>query len=169
MSSKKDDPFFESEQVKTKRSLAKTTHGFTKHGKLHPLYQCWHGIKRRCLNPKRKDYPYYGGRGIKICERWMSFGNFRDDMYESWKPGLTIERRDNDKDYCPENCYWATREQQALNTRQVHLVTIDGVTKCMAEWQRFSGLKRYTFYGRIIRGWTVEDAVKKPLKKWTRQ
>lgn len=151
MLTKKDDPFFNTGQAQTPKSLAKTVHGFTKQGKLHPIYQCWHGIKRRCLDPNRNDYPYYGGRGITICQRWMSFENFRDDMYPSWKPGLTIERRNNNGSYCPDNCYWATRKQQALNTRQVRLETIDGVTRCVSEWQRISGLKRFTFYGRLYK------------------
>lgn len=169
MPAEKHDAFLETHQGKSRKSIGKREHGFTGHGWMHPLYQCWHGIKRRCLNPKRSDYQHYGGRGIKVCERWLDFENFKDDMYATWNPGLTIERKDNNGDYCPENCYWATRAIQARNKRNSVFVTLNGETRCFGEWIRVLGLKRYTVNARIRRGWSRERSLTEPTGKWHRK
>lgn len=83
----------------------------------HPLYRRWTSIRARCRDPNRNDYPYYGGRGIKVCRRWDDFENFIADMGDPPSPEHQVDRRDNNGDYDPSNCYWATRSQQQRNCR----------------------------------------------------
>lgn len=97
-----------------------------KHGatsKTHPLYRVyrtWRAMKSRCQNPFTVSYPNYGGRGIKVCEKWNKFEAFRDDMAPSWKPGLTIDRINPEGNYEPSNCRWATAAEQNLNKRPIN-------------------------------------------------
>ena len=92
------------------------THGMS----YTPVYNAWHSMRYRCLNPKSRDYPNYGGRGITICERWLKFENFLADMGERPKRRrLTVGRIDNDRGYSPDNCRWETYTQQNNNNRRI--------------------------------------------------
>lgn len=90
-----------------------TTHGMTS----TPLYRVWDSMKGRCLNKNHKAYPSYGGRGITVCDRWLSFENFYEDVFPTYKAGLELDRTDNNRGYSPDNFRWVTRSQNAMNTR----------------------------------------------------
>lgn len=92
-------------------------HGFRSKSGSHPVYNAWIGMKDRCYNTNVHNYQAYGGRGIKICERWMKFENFRDDMFPTWQKGLSLDRIDVNGNYEPSNCKWATKSEQAKNRR----------------------------------------------------
>jgi hypothetical protein len=121
-------------------------------------HMTWTGIKSRCLNPRNKQYPEYGGRGISVCERWYKFEDFFADMGTP-PENMTLERIDNSGPYSPDNCVWATRKTQANNKRSCIYVSIDGVTKTVSQWCELTGVNRMTAYTRIKRGWNPVDAV----------
>ena len=138
------------------------THGMTS----TRLYYEWSNMRSRCLYPKNSMYKRYGGRGIKLCEEWLSFEAFRDWALSSgYSDELTLERRDVDGDYCPQNCCWIPLKSQYLNRSDSHFVTAFGETKTIKEWSDSSGIKYDTIERRINRyGWSAEDAVSK--KPW---
>jgi hypothetical protein len=105
-------------------------------------------MKTRCGNPNAINYYLYGGRGIKVCERWQKFEAFRDDMAPTWKPGLTIERIDNDGDYTPENCCWATRHEQNRNQRNNVMVDTPWGRLHLRDAAAVSGVKYQTLWWR---------------------
>lgn len=135
------------------------------------LYEVWKAIRQRCKNPKHKGYHNYGGRGITICEEWdKSFQAFYDwayangystDNQKDEKLKLTIDRIDNNGNYEPSNCRWVDRKTQSSNTRIAKLITINGETKCIAEWCKKYNVYRNTFYARVKRGMSPEEALTK--------
>ena len=128
----------------------------------HPLYQVWLSMRERCNNPKCKNYDRYGGRGIKVDPRWDDFNQFVADMGER-PPGHSIERKDNDGDYTPKNCRWATQREQVLNSSRPKWITVDGVTKHLSGWAADLGIRPEVITQRInTYGWTPERAVTTP-------
>lgn len=104
-------------------------------------YSCWQHIKDRCLNPRCKCFPRYGGRGITVCDRWRaSFAAFFADVGPRPGTGYTIERIDNEQGYEPGNCCWVPSSQQQQNTRRTRRITFNGETKSLSEWARVTGL-----------------------------
>jgi hypothetical protein len=125
----------------------------------HKIYKVYYNMRTRCEDPDRKDYKNYGGRGIKVCDRWKDVINFLEDMYPTYKKGLQLDRIDNDSNYSPENCKWSTKEEQSRNRRSTYWITFRGITKPMIAWAEDMGLNRKTVSCRLIRGWSVERAL----------
>lgn len=136
-----------------------------------PLYKVWTAMKQRCRNPNCKPYPRYGGRGISICDEWESdYKSFRAWAYDSgYSIGLSIDRIDNDGNYCPENCRWTGRDVQMSNTSRNRLITVNGVSRTLSEWSRELGGSRGLVAHRLSKGWTEEEAVSIPLGRKLRR
>lgn len=127
-----------------------------------PEYRVWHGMKQRCLNPNGARFHRYGGRGISVCDRWRnSFENFFKDMGPR-PDGLTLDRIDNDGDYKPGNCRWATRAQQQSNRSANHMVEAFGERMNVTQWALRTGIKRNSIYNRLKSGWPAEIALSAP-------
>ena len=138
------------------KGKANRTHG----QKETPTYNTWCALKQRCNYPGSKSYPQYGGRGIKVCDRWLhSFENFLADMGER-PEGMTIDRIDSNGDYEPSNCRWIKNSEQQRNRRSTILIERDGVTKCVKDWCDELGLSPDAVYGRIRRGATPCEALR---------
>ena len=130
-------------------STRRTQHGMSK----HPAYAVWRSMCDRCRLPSHHAWHNYGARGITVCERWAaSFAAFWADMGPTYRPGLTLDRIDNSAGYSPENCRWATYEQQANNTRMNRMVG----DKTAAQLAQELGVKRSTMYYRLAKGVPVE-------------
>ncbi len=134
-------------------------HGMTK----TPEYRVWHNMKSRCLYPNDKAYKHYGGRNITVCDRWLnSFVNFMADMGPKPFTEATIHRIDNDSGYSPENCVWASKEEQALHCSTTRQITYNGETMSLRGWARRIGVTHCTLSKRIARGWTLDKALNTP-------
>jgi len=127
------------------------------------LHATWRNMNDRCRNKQNRRYKNYGGRGIKVCERWDKFENFVTDMGPTYQPGLTIERRNNDGPYCPKNCRWATHAEQMINMRTNHLLTYCGKTQPVAVWARELGMLSRTILSRLRLGWPIERILSEPV------
>lgn len=132
-----------------------------RHGLSH-LPECgiWRGMLDRCYNPRSRYFANYGGRGIEVCDRWRNdVAAFITDMGPRPSDAHSIDRIDNDGNYCPDNCRWATRIDQANNSRWNHVVTFRGETKTLAQWGRELALDPDVISERLVRGWSIERAL----------
>ena len=128
-----------------------------------PAHASWRAMLDRCRRQKCAAYKNYGGRGITVCERWESFENFLADM--GHRPeGKELDRIDNDGNYEPGNCRWATTSEQALNRRSVAYAVIDGERKPLVHWAAQNGLKAETAKARYRKGWPAHRAASAPLR-----
>jgi hypothetical protein len=132
------------------------THGMTETSE----YGIWNMMKQRCANPNVPTFKRYGGRGISVCDVWRdSFEAFYRDMGPRPTAFHSIDRIDNDGNYCPENCRWATQPEQGLNTSKNRRVSYRGEALTVGEWARRASVKRLTLHQRLARGWPIENAI----------
>lgn len=128
------------------------------------VFESWSAMIQRATNCNSPHYKNYGGRGIGVCERWLNFKNFLEDMGD--RPiGMSLDRIDNNKGYLPDNCRWATRKQQQNNRRNNKVYTINGITKNQSQWLEHFGIKYSTFSMRVYAyKWPVIEALTKSVR-----
>lgn len=135
------------------------------HGKSYTkLYGIWGSMIKRCRNPKDYHYEQYGRRGIIVCDEWLDYLTFEAwALSNGYVEGLSIDRRDVDGNYCPQNCRWVTDYTQMNNRRNTYYLEYNGVRLSLSEWSAQTGLSRATIRQRILAGWGVEKALTTPL------
>lgn len=142
---------------------ALVTHGHARGGTITPEYRAWTSMIRRCTDPRSDVYPDYGGRGITVCERWMSFPDFFADMGKKPSRLYSLERRDNNAGYDRENVFWGTAKEQARNQRRTKKYELDGEVRPLGEWADQFGIARPLVLSRITSGWTLREALTLPV------
>lgn len=134
---------------KERAAQAQTIHGLEG----HPVHKAWWRMKMRCENPKNKDFKHYGGRGIKICERWRDPKSFYEDMLPSWRVGLSLDRINVNGNYEPNNCAWVTQKQQTRNKRTNVMLDTPWGRICATDAAERIGISPSAFYERLRRTW----------------
>lgn len=127
-----------------------------------PIYRSWVSMRQRCFNPVNEDFHYYGGRGIKVCDRWANFKNFYEDMSPR-PPNTSLDRIDSNGDYTPDNCRWATSVEQNNNSSNCRLITFNGETLTLTGWASRLGICLASL-SRRLKTWTLERALTTPRK-----
>lgn len=141
-------------------------HGDGGRNKKTRLYKIWVDMRRRCNNPNRKDADNYYNKNIKVCEKWSDFNNFKKWALENgYNDNLTIERKDNNENYCPENCSWIEKSEQSKNRTSNHYITYKNETKTLSDWSLTLGISRTTIQSRLRRGWSIEKTFETPVIK----
>jgi hypothetical protein len=144
-------------------NVERAVHGHCRRGQETPEYVVWRNMIARCTDSRHKSFSRYGGRGIKVCERWEeSFEAFWNDMGDRPSPKHSLDRRDNDGDYTKSNCRWSTTREQARNRSNNVLLTHNGITRSVADWADALDIRRHILYGRIAMGWSVERTLGTP-------
>lgn len=147
------------------------SHGHSRAGKRSPTYRSWVAMKQRCLNPVTFEYRRYGKLGVKVCDRWLNFEAFLEDMGERPTPKHTLDRKNPYLGYAPENCEWSTSKEQANNRRNNTILTYKGGRYTQAQlldsrfppWpSREHAVAKVRFLRRLARGWSVEEALDTP-------
>lgn len=140
-------------------------HGYKTAGRYSTEYAIWNGMRARCHNPNNPNFQRYGARGITVCDAWRSdFLMFLNDMGRRPSARHTLDRVDNDGNYTPENCRWATLKDQCRNRRSSRFLTANGETKTQAEWSEISGVSQGTLHSRLKSGWSADRAVTTPVR-----
>ncbi len=132
-------------------------------------YRAWRNMRQRCNNKNVPNYYRYGGRGITVCQQWDTFETFLEDMGLRPSAKHSIDRRDNNGNYEPSNCYWATREQQENNKESTILLTHNGRTLSLAQWAKELGMSYDHIRSRYRYGWDIASIIKTPKNKHHRE
>jgi hypothetical protein len=132
-----------------------TKHGMTK----TRIFKIWAGVRKRCTNPRCKSYNHYGGRGIKISDKWNNFMDFYNDMKEGYADNLSLDRINPNGNYEPGNCRWATQKTQSRNRRNNHIIEYKSESKTLAEWSEISKVPSNAIKYRIQNGWDIGKAI----------
>lgn len=141
-------------------------HGFCTDGRPKRIYNIWRDMRSRCQNPKNIGFKLYGGRGISVCKEWEDFQTFQKWASSAgYSDDLTLDRKDPDGDYSPGNCRWISNDEQQRNRRNNVQITINGETKCLAEWARTIGRQPQYLNKVRAKGRSLEEFVASELKK----
>ena len=141
------------------KALPRERHGMNK----SPEHSVWVGMKQRCTNPNKRDYRWYGAKGVKVCEEWMhSFLSFYGHIGAKPTPAHTVDRINVEKGYEPGNVRWATQQEQVENTTVVRMIYLNGKTQSVSAWEREMGLSKGQVKARENNGWTTDAAILTP-------
>ncbi len=148
-----------------------TRHGFARSNNVHPLYNAWHNIIQRCLNKKSIAFKDYGARQINIYPPWRKDPELfvKWGINNGWKPGLTIDRKNNNLGYYPDNCWFTTQKEQMRNTRRTMFLTLNGKKRPLSKWAEILKIKPYILWNRINRSWSVEKTLTTPIRTYQKQ
>ena len=149
-------------ELAAKAKVKKERHGMNK----SPEHRAWVHMKQRCTNPNKREWPHYGGRGIKVCDEWMvSFTAFYEHLGPRPSDKHSVDRIDVNGNYEPGNVRWATQQEQIDNTNVVRMITLNGKTQSISAWEREMGLSKGAVRSREKAGWSIEEAILTPSIK----
>jgi len=132
-----------------------------------PIYSVWASMKSRCNNKNNPKWHRYGGRGITYSKKWENFNGFYEQMKMDYRYGLTLDRIDNNGNYCRENCRWTDRKTQQNNMNANKTITLDGKTKTIHQWSIITGINPKTIDSRMrVYGWSIKKTLTVPVKKY---
>lgn len=137
-----------------------TKHGQAQRGNKTRLYEIWDGMRKRCNNPNIERHESYYDKGIKYCDEWNDFLNFKKWAEENgYEDSLSLERKDNNKGYNPENCCWIPKSDQSKNRTTNNYITYNEETHTLTDWAKIRNINRTTLSARLKRGWSIPKAL----------
>lgn len=150
---------------------ARVTHGYSRKGNIHPLWNVWYAMKQRCYRKESDAYRFYGARSIQVCSEWMDSGTFIEwSLSNGWESGLQIDRINNDEDYSPSNCRFVTPKENSRNRRNNRLISYQDRMMTIAELSELTGIEQSKIISRLKNNWPIEDVVNpNRIRHWYRK